>query len=62
MRYKYKIKNNMYINGLVLTDLGIGSVDVSTGFVNGTLPPSQSDFTELLGRENGTDLDSSFST
>jgi hypothetical protein len=29
----------MYINGLVFTDLGIGSVDASTGFVNETLPP-----------------------
>ncbi len=32
-------KKNMYINGLVFTDLGIGSVDASTGFVNETLPP-----------------------
>jgi hypothetical protein len=32
-------KKSMYINGLVFTDLGIGSVDASTGFVNETLPP-----------------------
>jgi hypothetical protein len=47
----------MYINGLVFTDLGIGSVDASTGFVNETLPPLHNlILLSGVGWETGTEI------